>query len=68
LVHFPLATVFEPSLGLDPYSNSVRGARVCEEISERLGLHVIATEAEDTRREPALFWGFFPWAASPPPY
>jgi len=37
--------VFSP--GLDPYGNSVRGVRVCEEISERLGLHVFATEAED---------------------
>jgi len=37
--------VFSP--GLDPYGNSVRGVRVCEEISERLGLHVFATESED---------------------
>ena len=37
--------VFSP--GLDRYGNSVRGVRVCEEISERLGLHVFATEAED---------------------
>lgn len=37
--------VFSP--GLDPYGNSVRGVRVCKEISERLGLHVFATEAED---------------------
>ncbi len=37
--------VFSP--GLDQYGNSVRGVRVCEEISERLGLHVFATEAED---------------------
>jgi glutaminase len=37
--------VFSP--GLDLYGNSVRGIRVCEEISERLGLHVFATEAED---------------------
>ncbi len=38
--------VFSP--GLDPYGNSVRGTRVCREISERLGLHVFATEAEDS--------------------
>ena len=37
--------VFSP--GLDPHGNSVRGIGVCKEISERLGLHVFATEAED---------------------
>jgi glutaminase len=37
--------VFSP--GLDAYGNSVRGIRVCREISERLGLHVFATEDED---------------------
>jgi glutaminase len=37
--------VFSP--GLDAHGNSVRGIRVCQEISERLGLHVFATEAED---------------------
>ena len=37
--------VFSP--GLDRYGNSVRGIRVCAEISERLGLHTFATEAED---------------------
>lgn len=37
--------VFSP--GLDTYGNSVRGVRVCQEISERLGLHVFATEDED---------------------
>jgi glutaminase len=37
--------VFSP--GLDAYGNSVRGIRVCQEISERLGLHIFATEAED---------------------
>jgi glutaminase len=37
--------VFSP--GLDRYGNSVRGTRVCAEISERLGLHVFATDAED---------------------
>jgi len=37
--------VFSP--GLDQFGNSVRGVRVCEEISERLSLHVFATEAED---------------------
>ena len=38
--------VFSP--GLDPYGNSIRGTRVCQEISERLGLHIFATEAEDS--------------------
>lgn len=37
--------VYSP--GLDAYGNSVRGVRVCREISERLGLHVFASEAED---------------------
>ena len=37
--------VFSP--GLDAYGNSVRGVRVCWEMSERLGLHVFATESED---------------------
>jgi glutaminase len=37
--------VFSP--GLDPYGNSIRGVRVCQEISERLGLHVFATAEED---------------------
>jgi len=37
--------VYSP--GLDAYGNSVRGIRVCEEISDRLGLHVFAAEDED---------------------
>ena len=37
--------VFSP--GLDEYGNSIRGIRVCEEISDGLGLHVFATEDED---------------------
>jgi glutaminase len=37
--------VYSP--GLDAYGNSVRGIGVCREISERLGLHIFATEAED---------------------
>lgn len=37
--------VYSP--GLDVYGNSVRGARVCEELSDSLGLHVFATETED---------------------
>ena len=37
--------VFSP--GLDQYGNSVKGVHVCEEISERLGLHVFANAAED---------------------
>src|SRR5215212_4319212 len=37
--------VFSP--GLDAYGNSVRGVNVCHEVSERLGLHVFATDDED---------------------
>ncbi len=37
--------VFSP--GLDEYGNSMRGVRVCQEISEGLGLHVFATDDED---------------------
>ena len=37
--------VFSP--GLDLFGNSIRGIRVCREISARLGLHVFATEGED---------------------
>lgn len=37
--------VFSP--GLDVYGNSVRGVRVCEEMSDRLGLHVFASEDEN---------------------
>ncbi|HEV2744512.1 MAG TPA: glutaminase A [Rubrobacter sp.] len=37
--------VFSP--GLDAHGNSIRGIGVCQEISESLGLHVFATEAED---------------------
>jgi glutaminase len=37
--------VFSP--GLDVYGNSLRGTAVCEEISERLGLHIFADNAED---------------------
>jgi glutaminase len=37
--------VFSP--GLDAYGNSVRGTAVCEEISERLSLHVFTDNIED---------------------
>jgi len=37
--------VYSP--GLDAYGNSVRSTAVCEEISERLGLHVFADHRED---------------------
>jgi glutaminase len=37
--------VYSP--GLDDHGNSIRGVRVCEEVSGRLGLHVFATEGED---------------------
>lgn len=43
--------VFSP--GLDPYGNSMRGIKVCEELSERLGLHVFAGAAEDALLGPA---------------
>jgi glutaminase len=44
--------VFSP--GLDAYGNSVRGTAVCEEISERLGLHIFADAREDTLLGPGL--------------
>jgi glutaminase len=37
--------VYSP--GLDDHGNSARGIRVCREMSENLGLHVFATDAED---------------------
>jgi glutaminase len=37
--------VYSP--GLDPHGNSARGIRVCREMSENLGLHIFAAEAED---------------------
>jgi len=37
--------VYSP--GLDSYGNSARGIKVCREMSENLGLHVFAAEAED---------------------
>ena len=37
--------VFSPEL--DEYGNSILGVRVCQDISERLGLHVFAAESED---------------------
>ncbi len=43
--------VYSP--GLDVYGNSVRGIQVFEDLSERLGLHVFATEEEDTMLAPA---------------
>jgi len=41
------------SPGLDPHGNSVRGVRVCQEVSRRLGLHVFAREDEDAMLGPA---------------
>ncbi len=38
--------VFSP--GLDRHGNSVRGVRVCDDICGRLGLHLFATDAEDS--------------------
>ena len=38
--------VFSP--GLDQYGNSVRGTKVCAEVSNGLGLHVFAPEGEDS--------------------
>ena len=43
--------VYSP--GLDTFGNSVRGVRVCQEISEQLGLHVFATHDEDELLRPA---------------
>jgi glutaminase len=37
--------VFSP--GLDRFGNSVRGVKVCQELSEKLGLHVFASDADD---------------------
>jgi glutaminase len=37
--------VFSP--GLDRFGNSVRGVRVCQELSETLGLHIFASDVED---------------------
>ena len=44
--------VFSP--GLDVYGNSVRGIDVCQELSDRLGLHVFASEDEDAVLTSAL--------------
>ncbi len=41
------------SPGLDAHGNSVRGVRVCQEVSRRLGLHVFARENEDAMLGPA---------------
>lgn len=35
------------SPGLDLHGNSIRGVQVCQEISNRLGVHVFASEEED---------------------
>lgn len=37
--------VFSP--GLDSYGSSVRGIAVCQELSDRLGLHLLAPDTED---------------------
>ena len=47
--------VFSP--GLDRFGNSVRGTRVCQELSERLGLHLFASEAEDALFRPVTAAG-----------
>lgn len=47
--------VFSP--GLDGHGNSIRGVRVCREISGRLGLHTFASDEEDAMlglRPPAV--------------
>lgn len=48
--------VFSP--GLDRFGNSVRGIMVCQELSERLGLHLFSTDAEDVilSESPAETW------------
>jgi glutaminase len=54
--------VFSP--GLDAFGNSVRGIRVCREISGRLGLHTFADETEDTLLRPDQ--GSAPQEPAPP--
>lgn len=44
--------VYSP--GLDAYGTSVRGAKVCKEVSSRLGLHAFAGEEEDTLFGPSV--------------
>lgn len=50
--------VFSP--GLDRFGNSVRGVRACQELSERFGLHLFASHAEDT------MLGYRPTRTHPP--
>lgn len=52
--------VYSP--GLDHYGNSVRGTRVCADLAGRLGLHVFATEDEDS-----VLGAAPPGAPAPPP-
>lgn len=40
------------SPGLDRFGNSVRGVKVCQELSQRLGLHLFASEDEDVMLGP----------------
>ena len=40
------------SPGLDEHGNSVRGVRVCQDLSSRLGLHLFATADEDAMLRP----------------
>jgi glutaminase len=47
--------VFSPEL--DEYGNSILGVRVCEDLSERLGLHVFAAAAEDALLGPGAVRG-----------
>jgi glutaminase len=41
------------SPGLDPHGNSVRGVGVCREVSQRLGLHLFASDDEDALLGPS---------------
>jgi glutaminase len=41
------------SPGLDQHGNSVRGTEVCSEISQRLGLHLFASDDEDALLGPS---------------
>jgi glutaminase len=43
--------IFSP--GLDRFGNSVRGTRVCQELSQRLGLHLFAAPDEDRVFQPS---------------
>jgi glutaminase len=47
--------VFSP--GLDEYGNSIRGVRVCRDLSERFGLHLFADPSEERMGITVADWG-----------